>query len=163
MSLNFNQVGTNVPVIQDIIKNVVDKGKSQTPKDKVGENLYNRGVYNSMIIAEAIRNAQKITGKKVIDGADMRRGLETLEISEARLKEMGAAGFVAPVKTPADVIPRLQTEVAQVLATPEFARAVAPMALNVIGNSPADFAQRIRTDAALVAKIAKQADLKLDD
>ncbi len=98
LSLDFNQVGTNFPVIQDINKHVVDKGKSQTPKDKVGENLYNRGVLNSMIIAEAIRNAQKITGKKVIDGADMRRGLETLTISEARLKEMGADGFAAPMK-----------------------------------------------------------------
>ncbi|MGN6570967.1 MAG: ABC transporter substrate-binding protein [Pseudolabrys sp.] len=98
LSLDFNQVGTDFPVIQDIIKYTVDTGKSQTPKDKVGENLYNRGVLNSMIIAEAIRNAQKITGKKMIDGTDMRRGLETLEISEARLKEMGAAGFAAPVK-----------------------------------------------------------------
>ena len=31
-----------------------------------------------MLIAEAIRNAQKITGKKVVNGADVRRGLETL-------------------------------------------------------------------------------------
>jgi branched-chain amino acid transport system substrate-binding protein len=98
LSLDFNQVGTNFPVIQDIIKNVVDKGKSQTPKDRVGENLYNRGVLNSMIIAEGIRNAQKVTGKKQITGEDMRRGLETLNISEARLKEMGAAGFAAPMK-----------------------------------------------------------------
>jgi branched-chain amino acid transport system substrate-binding protein len=98
LSLDFNQVGTNFPVIQDIIKNVVDKGKSQTPKDRVGENLYNRGVLNSMIIAEGIRNAQKVSGKKQITGEDMRRGLETLNISEARLKEMGAAGFAAPMK-----------------------------------------------------------------
>ena len=47
------------------MKYVVDKGMSQTAKDKVGENLYNRGVYNSMLIAEAVRNAQKLTGKKV--------------------------------------------------------------------------------------------------
>jgi branched-chain amino acid transport system substrate-binding protein len=98
LSLDFNQVGTNFPVIQDIIKHVVDKGKSQTPKDRVGENLYNRGVLNSMIIAEGIRNAQKVTGKKVITGEDMRRGLETLTISAARLKEMGADGFAAPMK-----------------------------------------------------------------
>ncbi len=39
------RVGTNYPAIQDILKHVVDKGKSQTPKDKVGENFYNRGVY----------------------------------------------------------------------------------------------------------------------
>ncbi len=66
----FNQTGTNFPVMQDILKYVVDKGKSLLPKDKVGETLYNRGVLNSIIIAEAIRNAQKITGKKV----DQRRG-----------------------------------------------------------------------------------------
>jgi branched-chain amino acid transport system substrate-binding protein len=97
-SLSFHQAGTNFPVIQDIIKHVVDKGFSKAPKEKVGENLYNRGVYNSMLIAEAIRNAQKITGKKVVTGEDVRRGLETLNITEARLKEMGMEGFAAPVQ-----------------------------------------------------------------
>ena len=97
LSLDFNQVGTDFPMIQDILKHVVDKGKSLTPKERVGENLYNRGVLNSMIIAEGIRNAQKISGKKVITGEDMRRGLETLVISAARLKEMGADGFAAPM------------------------------------------------------------------
>ena len=28
--------------------------------------LYNRGVYNSMLVVEAMRNAQKLTGKKVV-------------------------------------------------------------------------------------------------
>jgi branched-chain amino acid transport system substrate-binding protein len=98
LSLDFNQVGTNFKVIQDIIKFAVDKGKSQTPKDKVGENLYNRGVLNSIIIAEAIRNAQKVSGKKQITGVEMRRGLETLNITQARLKEIGADGFAAPMK-----------------------------------------------------------------
>ena len=37
---------------------------SQTRRDKVGENFYNRGVMNAVVIAEAVRNAQKITGKK---------------------------------------------------------------------------------------------------
>ena len=71
-TLNFHAVGADFPVIQDIQKHVVDKGKSKAPKDKVGENLYNRGVYNSMLIAEAIRTAQKITGKKVVTGEDVR-------------------------------------------------------------------------------------------
>jgi branched-chain amino acid transport system substrate-binding protein len=96
-SLDFNMVGTNFPVIQDILKHVVEKGKSQTPKDKVGENLYNRGVLNSMIIAEAIGTAQKVTGKKQVTGEDVRRGLENLNITAVRLKEMGADGFASPV------------------------------------------------------------------
>jgi branched-chain amino acid transport system substrate-binding protein len=102
LSLDFNQVGTDFPIIKDIVKFAIDKGKSQTQKDKVGENLYNRGVLNSIIIAEAIRNAQKISGKKVIDGADMRRGLETLDITAARLKEIGADGFAAPIRVTCD-------------------------------------------------------------
>ena len=47
----------------------------------VGENFYNRGVMNAAVIAEAIRNAQKLTGKKDITGEEMRRGLETLQIT----------------------------------------------------------------------------------
>ena len=97
-SLSFHAGGAEFPVIKDIQKFVVEKGKSQVDKAKVGENLYNRGVYNSMLIAEAIRNAQKITGKKAVTGEDVRRGMESLEISEARLKELGMEGFAAPVK-----------------------------------------------------------------
>ncbi len=97
-SLDFHASGPDFPVIKDIQKHVVDKGLSKYPKDKVGDNLYNRGVYNSMLIAEAIRNAQKLTGKKVVTGEDVRRGLESLNITDARLKELGMEGFAAPVK-----------------------------------------------------------------
>ena len=97
LSLNFNGVGTNYPAIQDIQKLVVDKGKSQVDKAKFAENLYNRGVYNSVLIAEAIHNAQKITGKKVVTGADVRRGLETLNITAARWKEIGLPEFGSPL------------------------------------------------------------------
>jgi len=93
MSLSYSNIGTDFPVIQDIQKYVVSKGKGQTPKDQVGLNFYNRAVYNGILIAEGIRNAQKITGKKVVTGEDVRRGLETINLSEARLKELGAAGF----------------------------------------------------------------------
>lgn len=98
LSLNFNAVGANFPALKDIEKYVIDKGHSQTPKDMVGENFYNRGVMNSVIVAEAIRNAQRLTHKKVINAADMRRGLETLHISEARWKQIGLPGFAAPIE-----------------------------------------------------------------
>ena len=97
LSLNFNGLGPNYPAIQDIMKYVVDKGKSQVEKDKFAENLYNRGVYNSVLVAEAIRNAQKLSGKKVVTGEDVRRGLETLNITDARWKELGFPSFAAPL------------------------------------------------------------------
>src|SRR5664280_3716442 len=77
--------------IQDIVKTIVDKGKSQTPKEKVGESHYNKGVYNSVMIAESIRNAQKLTGKKIVTGEDVRRGLETMNITAASRTRAGQA------------------------------------------------------------------------
>jgi branched-chain amino acid transport system substrate-binding protein len=98
-SLDLNAVGTDFPAIQDILKYVVDKGKSQVvSKDKVGENFYNRAVFNSVIMAEAIRTAQRLTGKKQVSGEDVRRGFESLDISPARLKEIGLEGFASPIK-----------------------------------------------------------------
>ena len=68
-SLNFSGVGQNFSAIQDILKYVVDKGKSQVAsRDKVGENLYNRGVMNAVLITEAIRAAQRLTDKKQVSG-----------------------------------------------------------------------------------------------
>jgi branched-chain amino acid transport system substrate-binding protein len=97
-ALSFTMAGTNFPVIQDILTHVHAKGLSKVSnKERIGEAIYNRGVYNSMLMVEAIRNAQKLTGKKVINGEDARRGMETLNITEARLKEMGMEGFAAPV------------------------------------------------------------------
>ena len=96
--LNWHGVGTNYPVLQDILKHVVDKGRSQADKTKVGEVLYNRGVYNSMLIAEGIVNAQKLTGKKAVSGEDVRRGLETINLTPERLKQLGMGDFAGPFK-----------------------------------------------------------------
>jgi branched-chain amino acid transport system substrate-binding protein len=97
-SLNFHDSGKIYPFMADMIKHVHDKGLSKWDKARAHENLYNRGAYNSMLMVEAIRNAQKLTGKKAITGEDMRRGLETMNITDARLKEIGMEGFAAPVK-----------------------------------------------------------------
>jgi branched-chain amino acid transport system substrate-binding protein len=99
LTLNFNGLGSEYPAIQAIKKHVVDAGKSQVDKDKYADNFYNLGVYNSVLVAEAIRTAQKVTGKKAVTGEDVRRGLDSLTISEARWKELGLPGFGAPITT----------------------------------------------------------------
>jgi branched-chain amino acid transport system substrate-binding protein len=98
-TLNFHAVGSDFQAHQDIKRLLIDAGKSQTEPDRLGENLYNRGLMNSVVMAEAIRTAQEITGKSVITSEDMRVGLENLNITEARLEEIGLAGFMAPLRT----------------------------------------------------------------
>ncbi len=95
---NFSGVGTDYPALQDVIKYVIDTGKSQADPSTVGDVLYNRGLFNAVLVAEAIHAAQQETGKKSITGADLRIGLETFDLSAARLKELGLEGFSAPIK-----------------------------------------------------------------
>ena len=96
--LNWHGPGADYAAFADIKKLVIDAGKSQAPAAEFGSTLYDHGVYNSMLIAEAIAQAQKTTGKKVVDGEDVRRGLENLNIDEARLKAIGLDGFAPPLK-----------------------------------------------------------------
>lgn len=97
-SANFTGVGTNFPVIQDILKYVYAKGGGHTKKEKVGEVLYDRGVVNAIYDTEAIRTAMKKYGNKSLKGEQVRWGLENLNLTEARLKELGAANLMTPVK-----------------------------------------------------------------
>ena len=97
LAANFSGIGTDFPALQDVLKYVVDAGKSQAAKEDVGKVNYNRGLFNAVIMAEAIRAAQEKTGKAGISGADMRVGLESFVLDEARLKEIGLEGFTAPI------------------------------------------------------------------
>jgi branched-chain amino acid transport system substrate-binding protein len=98
-TLNFNAVGQDYPVIQDILTHVFDKGLStQSDRTRIGENLYNRGVVNSFYMAEAIRTAQEMTGKTLVTPEEVRAGLEALDITEERLKEAGMEGFIQPLQ-----------------------------------------------------------------
>lgn len=99
LAANFSGIGQDFPAIQDILTHVVEKGNSKVASsDDVGNVLYNRGLFNAVILAEAIREAQAATGKKVITGADMRDGLEAVDLTQDRLTELGLPGFTGEVK-----------------------------------------------------------------
>jgi len=98
-SANMAASGTDFPALQDVIKYVIEPGKSQiSDPANVGSVLYNRGLYNSVVVAEAIRAAQKATGHANITPTEMRDALENLDLSAARLAELGLEGFTAPIK-----------------------------------------------------------------
>ncbi len=103
LAANFSGIGTDFPAVQDILTHVVDKGNSQVAsRDDVGNVLYNRGMFNAVVLAEAISVAQEMSGKKVITGADMRDGLENINLTEERLTALGLPGFTGEVKGSCD-------------------------------------------------------------
>jgi len=99
LAANFSGIGQDFPAVQDILTHVVEKGNSKVASpDDVGNVLYNRGMFNAVVLAEAIMIAQEKTGKASITGADMRDGLENINLDDARLKELGLEGFTGGIK-----------------------------------------------------------------
>jgi branched-chain amino acid transport system substrate-binding protein len=94
----FHGAGMGWDVHRDIVKHVYGGDNKQAWQNSVGQVLYNRGVVNAMFNVEAIRTAQGIHGKKPLTGEQVRDGFENLDITKARLKELGMEGFTNPVK-----------------------------------------------------------------
>jgi len=83
----------------DIRKHVFDAGKSLASEEEMGEVFYQRGIVISMILAEGITAAQAHFGEANINAEQLRWGLENVDITEARLAELGMSGMVPPFKT----------------------------------------------------------------
>ena len=101
VSAAFSASGTNFPVMQEIKAKVYGGGKGNLEDPtRLGNVMYTRGVVYGMIIVEAIRTAQAQYGKgKVVTPDQLRWGLEHLNLTEARIKELGAPGLFPPIKT----------------------------------------------------------------
>ena len=104
MSATWNVAGKNVPLIADIEKVVYGAGKGNLQdKSKIGTILYNRGVSAAVLSVEAIRKGQEKYGKgKALNGEQTRWALENLDITDARLKAIGATNLLPQIKTSCD-------------------------------------------------------------
>ena len=90
--------GTNWQAHRDIIKHVYGGDAAKAKANKLGEVLYNRAMLNAVFSTEAVRTAQGKYGKKALTGEQVRWGLENLNLTKARLTEIGLGGFTNPVK-----------------------------------------------------------------
>ena len=73
--------------------NVWDKGLTAGAGDQIGSVLYNRALYMAFLTHMAIKKAQEVTGVADISQADMIKGFEAMEMTDARMAELGLAGF----------------------------------------------------------------------
>lgn len=97
LAANFHAVGDDFEVHADIRRHVAAAAARTDARPDGGGVLYNRGVVNAAITAEAIRVAQGIHGRRPLTGAEVRDGFERLALSADRLAELGLAGMMRPV------------------------------------------------------------------
>ena len=97
-SATFHPAGPSAKVHEDILEHLYGGDLEEAKKNSFGEVLYNRGLVNAMLGVEAVRTAQAKYGNRRMTGAEVRWGLENLDVTEERLAELGFGGFILPVK-----------------------------------------------------------------
>ncbi|MGB8624495.1 MAG: ABC transporter substrate-binding protein [Paracoccaceae bacterium] len=93
LALNMHNIGSDYPVYDDLKQYVYDKGLAAGAGDQMGTVLYNRGMYAAMLAVEAAKKAQELSGHAQINAAEMRDGMEALDITEGVMKDLGMPDF----------------------------------------------------------------------
>ncbi|MBR2816086.1 MAG: ABC transporter substrate-binding protein [Reyranella sp.] len=97
-ALMLQHTSGKAPVYADLEKYVYSQGKSLAKPDEIGAVLYNRGLINSMLGTEAIRTAMAKFGNKPMTGEQVRWGIENLNLTAERIKQLGFEGMIGPLK-----------------------------------------------------------------
>jgi len=71
-------------------------------------------------------------------------------------------GLLAPAGTPAQAVDTIHRAVADTLQEPAVRQRFLDLGLDIIGSSPADFAAFIQQDIATWAKVAREANIKIE-
>ena len=98
-SANWHGSGKDFPLVQEIIDKVYGAMKGHIAFTRVGSVYWSRGVWAGVVNEEAILAAHKKFGVKVLTGDEIRWGMENLNITAERIKELGLEGFMSPIKT----------------------------------------------------------------
>lgn len=85
--------GGDYPIYEDLKKHVYDTGKAAGDGSNPGTVLYNRGMYAALLAVEAAKKAQEIHNTKELTPAQMRDGMEALEITADLMAELGLPDF----------------------------------------------------------------------
>ena len=73
-----------------------------------------------------------------------------------------SVGYLAPAGTPRAAIQRLNEEINRALKLPEVRQTLETAGIPPVGGTPEEFAQAIRTEVALMAKVVKAAGSKVE-
>lgn len=98
ITAQFHATGPDFPVLHDIVKHVYSKGNGHVERNRVGSVYYIRGVLHGLVLVEAMKVAMQKYGNRPLTGDEVRWGLEHLDLTDARIKELGAAGLMPPIK-----------------------------------------------------------------
>jgi tripartite-type tricarboxylate transporter receptor subunit TctC len=92
----------------------------------------------------------------------MARDVPTVAETVPGFEVLSINGIVVAGKTPREIINRLNADFRKLLAEPEVKKRLEEFGIQIVGNSPDEFAAFIRAELAKWSQVASAANIKLD-
>jgi branched-chain amino acid transport system substrate-binding protein len=91
--------GTDFKILQQLKTKILDTGKSDLKdKSNFGSVYYNFGVIEGILAVETFRTGQEKFGHRPLNTEEGQWALEHLDLTAARVEQIGATGLVSPIK-----------------------------------------------------------------
>ena len=128
-------------------------------------NLVGGQVASAFVDSASARPHLKSMRPLAVTGTQRMRGLPDvptfLELGYHSFDPYGWFGVFVPAKTPPAVVQKLSAEINRILRLPEVTAKIEALGLEVGGGKPEEFQKIVRDDAAIYAKIIKDANIRL--
>ena len=129
-------------------------------------NLVGGQVTSAFVDSASARPHFKSMRALAVTGTQRMRGLPDvptfLELGYHSFDPYGWFGVFVPAKTPPAVVQKLSAEINRILRLPEVTAKIEALGLEVGGGKPEEFQKIVRDDAAVYAKIIKDANIRLN-
>jgi tripartite-type tricarboxylate transporter receptor subunit TctC len=128
-------------------------------------NLVGGQVTSAFVDSASARPHFKNMRALAVTGTQRMRGLPDVptfaELGYQSFDPYGWFGVFVPAKTPPAVVQKLSAEINRILRLPEVTTKIEALGLEVGGGKPEEFGKTVRDDAAIYAKIIKEANIRL--
>ena len=128
-------------------------------------NLVGGQVTSAFVDSASARPHFKSMRALAVTGTQRMRGLPDVptfaELGYHSFDPYGWFGVLVPAKTPPAVVQKLSAEINRILRLPDVTAKIEALGLEVGGGKPEEFQKIVRDDAAIYARIIKDANIRL--
>ena len=139
------------------------KGQAPATADLLGGQI--TMMFNNPITSLSHVKAGKLRALAVSTGKRFSQLPEVPTVAESGLPGFDVGfwlGLLAPAGTPRSIVDKLNAAMVKALRDPEVVQRMAGLGVEIIGNSPDDFARVVRSDIVKWGKVVKESGAKAD-